>query len=92
MKLISLIEKGTYQNIHSLIIMRGGDIVVEKYFNGYNAGNAHTLQSVSKSFTSALVGIAIEKGYLKSLDQKILSFFPQYKEIKNLNDWKKSLF
>jgi CubicO group peptidase (beta-lactamase class C family) len=89
--LIGLIEKGTYPNIHSLIIMRGGDIVLEKYFNGYNAWDAHPLMSASKSFTSALIGIALEKGCLKSLDQKILSFFPQYKTIENLNGWKKMI-
>ncbi|MCX8581600.1 serine hydrolase [Gilliamella sp. B3482] len=63
--------------IKGIAILRKGGIVFEKYFKGYHAENTHHLTSVTQSVTSALVGIAIDKGYIKSVDQPILDFFPE---------------
>jgi len=91
-ELITLIRDGKkYPDQHSLIIVRNGYLVVEEYFNGFNADRIHMLQSVSKSFTSAVMGMAIEQGYIKSVDEKILDFFPQIKNIDNLDDRKASM-
>jgi len=58
-ELVQLIREGkTFPDLHSLLIVRNGYLVVEEYFDGYHADRIHTLQSVSKSFTSALIGIA----------------------------------
>ena len=76
-ELVSLIREGKkFPRLHSLLIVRNGYLVVEEYFGDYNADKTHTLQSVSKSFTSALVGIAIEQGKFKGVDEKVLDFFP----------------
>ncbi len=42
--------------------------MLEEYFQGWNAERLHTLQSVTKSFTSALIGIAIEQGAIESVE------------------------
>lgn len=89
--LINRIENKTYPEIHSLLIVKNDSLIVEKYFNGSNHHNLHTLQSVSKSFTSAIIGIALEQGVINSLDAKILSYFPQYTSIENMNNWKKEI-
>jgi CubicO group peptidase (beta-lactamase class C family) len=65
--------------------------VVEEYFNNWQADKLHTLQSVTKSFTSALVGIAIARGEFKGVDEKVLDFFPEMKELSNLDERKASL-
>ncbi len=80
-----------YPDLHSLLVIRNGYLVVEEYFDGYDKGDLHMLQSVSKSITSALVGIAFDRGIIENLDQKILSFFPDYKDIENLDDRKKAM-
>jgi CubicO group peptidase (beta-lactamase class C family) len=80
-----------FPRLHSLLIIRHGYLVVEEYFNNWQAGQLHTLQSVSKSFTSALVGIAIARGEFKGVDEKILDFFPDMKEIANLDERKASI-
>jgi len=80
-----------YPNIHALLIVRHGCIVAEEYFNGWRADGLHTLQSVTKSFTSALVGIAIARGEFKGVDEKVLDFFPDMKEIANMDERKESL-
>jgi CubicO group peptidase (beta-lactamase class C family) len=64
--------------INSLIVIRNEKIAIEKYFNGRNVNSHQTIRSVSKSFLSALVGIAVSKGVL-SLDQKMIDLFPEYK-------------
>lgn len=91
-QLVDLIRKGEkYPDLHSLLILRHGKVVVEEYFGGYQVGMRHTLQSVSKSFTSALVGIAIHRKQFKGVEEKILDFFPHMKGIKNLDDRKKAM-
>ncbi len=67
-----------YGNITGVIVQKNGIKVYEKYFNGYTADNAVHVYSVTKSVLSALIGIAIDQGYIGSLDQKVLAFFPDY--------------
>lgn len=88
--LVYAIHKGVYPNIHSLLIARNGKLVYEKYFDGYELiesdpplkhftkDNLHDLRSVSKSFTSACIGIAIAQGKIKTVDQRVFDFFPEY--------------
>ena len=64
--------------INSLIVIRNGKIALEEYFNGRNKESFQTVRSVSKSFLSALVGIAVNKGILQ-LDQKMIDSLPEYK-------------
>jgi len=77
-------------DIHSLLIVRNGYLVTEGYFYPYNKEYRHIINSVTKGITSAAVGLALEDGYIKSLDQKVVDFFPDMK-IENLDDRKKSM-
>lgn len=63
-------------HIYSTLVVRHGYIVFEKYYRG-DADLHYEVASVTKSFTSALIGIALDKGVLRSLDQKVLDFFPE---------------
>jgi CubicO group peptidase (beta-lactamase class C family) len=65
-------------NINGVVIVRRGFIVYEKYFNDFGPGDAHNMASVTKSVVSALVGIAIDAGFIKDVNQKVLDFFPEY--------------
>ncbi len=60
-----------------LLIVKDGQLVAERYFNGSAIDTPGNVQSVTKSFTSAMVGIALERGCLSSLDQKLFDFFPE---------------
>jgi len=80
------------RNIHSLLIVRNGRLVVEEYFDGHGADELHMLQSVSKSFTSALVGIAIDKGKIEGVGERVLNFFPDLEgKIDNLDARKRGM-
>lgn len=91
-ELVRLIREGErFPDLHSLLIVRHGYLVLEEYFGGWERGRLHTLQSVSKSFTSALIGIAIEQGEIEGVDEKILGFFPQVQGIAHLDDRKRAM-
>ncbi|WP_195575145.1 serine hydrolase domain-containing protein [Paenibacillus sp. 1001270B_150601_E10] len=67
-----------YSNTNGIVIVRKGSIVYEQYFNGYSKDDRHHVASVTKSFLSALIGIAIEEGYIKGVEQKVIHLFPEY--------------
>lgn len=67
-----------YSNIVGVVIQKNGVKLYENYFNGYTIDNAVHVYSVTKSVFSALIGIAIDEGDLKSVDQKVLDFFPNH--------------
>ena len=76
--------------IDSLLIVRNGHIVMDAYFAPFAKGQKHNIYSCTKSVMSALIGIAIDKGYIKSVDQPIIDFFPD-KAFANADDLKKSI-
>ena len=91
-ELATVIREGKeFPQLHGLLIVRHGSLVVEEYFNGWRADRLHMLQSVSKSFTSALVGIAISRGEFKGVEEKVLDFFPDMKDIANMDERKASI-
>lgn len=61
--------------MHSVMIVRHGHVVAEGWWTPYDARTPHVLYSLSKSFTSTAVGLAIADGKL-SLDDPVLTFFP----------------
>ncbi len=80
--------------MHSLLIVKDGKLVFEQYFpgekfnlaqytgeTGFDLNDTHNLCSATKSFTSALTGIAIDKGFITSVDKRIFDFFPEYADI-----------
>jgi CubicO group peptidase (beta-lactamase class C family) len=67
-----------YPNIYSILVVRHGAIVYEKYFQGQTKDTYIHVFSVTKSVTSALIGIAIQNGDIKAIDQKISEFLPEY--------------
>lgn len=68
------------ETLYSLLVIKDGYLVAEDYFNEGSVDQKDRLQSVTKSFTSALVGMAIEQDYISGVDQKMLDFFPEIVE------------
>lgn len=77
-------------DLDSLMIVRNGYVVAEVYWHPFSKELRHELHSASKSIISILVGIALDKGFLTSLDQKVLEFFSEV-EIQNLDDNKRAM-
>jgi len=64
------------ETIYSLLVVKNGYLVAEKYFNTGSVDELSRRASVTKSYTSALTGIAIDQGYLSGVDLKMMEFFP----------------
>lgn len=64
--------------INSLLVSQHGELVAENYYGSMSANRGNNIKSASKSLLSVLIGIAIDKGYLESVDQPIGEFFPDY--------------
>ena len=62
--------------VHSIQLVRRGRLVLDAYFYPYNGWTRHDVASVTKSITSTLVGLAIERGHIRDVRQPVLDFFP----------------
>jgi len=92
------IENGKYGEVHSMLIYKNDQLVFEEYFQGHtyqwdaprhygnyviwNRDMLHCIHSDSKSFTSLCIGIAIDKGFIKSVHQSIFDYLPDYNHYK----------
>lgn len=65
-------------------------MIAEEYFNGSSALEVHEMQSVTKSVTSLLMGIAMDQGRFHLTD-KLLGFFPECTDIRNIDDRKRAV-
>ena len=65
-------------NTDGLVIIRKGHIVGEAYFGKFKIDSRHQSFSMAKSFTSTLVGIAIDKGLIKDIDERICRYYPEW--------------
>jgi CubicO group peptidase (beta-lactamase class C family) len=81
-QLFSQLKSGNHK-MHSLIVAKDGRLVIEEYFGDQDADTPHDLRSVTKSITSILMGIAIDQGFVKSLDDPFQSYIPQLVPRKN---------
>jgi CubicO group peptidase (beta-lactamase class C family) len=87
--LMEQILKGRYYDIHDILIVKDGKLVLEEYFrlNGRMYGPAveqayrdrvHILASSTKSVTSLLIGLAIDAGFIESVESPVYGFFPEH--------------
>jgi CubicO group peptidase (beta-lactamase class C family) len=77
-------------NLHGLVVVHQGSIVIEKYYSPYSELSLHESYSITKSVISALVGIAIQQGCLESTEELVLDYFPD-REFLNMSDYKEAL-
>jgi CubicO group peptidase (beta-lactamase class C family) len=86
------ITNGNYTNVHSVLISRNNKLAYEQYWPGedevrmkgkvgvvpHHRDSLHDIRSITKSITSAAIMVAIAQGKIKSVNQRIFEFFPQY--------------
>ncbi|MFC2086330.1 serine hydrolase domain-containing protein [Bacteroidota bacterium] len=93
-KAVGRIQQGKYKEVHSMLIYKDGMLVFEEYFEGHkyqwdapkhhgelvtwNRDMRHHIMSSTKSVTSALIGIAIDKGFIESVHQTIFDYLPEH--------------
>ncbi len=98
-KVLERIKRGKIDEVHSVLILKDGELIVEEYFAGHDynweqpeflgemvswdRNRIHNIMSDTKSVTSALVGIAIDKGYIESEQESIFKYLPDYQQYEN---------
>jgi CubicO group peptidase (beta-lactamase class C family) len=98
LKAVGRIQNGKYGEVHSMLIYKNDKLVFEEYYKGHtyqwdapghygdyvtwNRDMQHCIQSDTKSFTSLCIGIAIEKGFIKNVNQSIFDYLPGYESYK----------
>ena len=83
-------------SVHAVVVAHGGKLVFERYFSGpdeiqsrrvgnvtFDADTLHDMKSVSKSVASLVLGIAIERGLIRSVNEPLLSFFPELSDLRS---------
>ncbi|MCW4043535.1 MAG: beta-lactamase family protein [Candidatus Bathyarchaeota archaeon] len=88
-KMLTTIQEQDY-NIDSVLVIRNGYMVADVYFYPFSEDRRHATHSCTKSVTSALVGVAIGEGYIDSVDQPVIDFFPE-RTAANLDANKKAM-
>jgi CubicO group peptidase (beta-lactamase class C family) len=83
------VSQGAFGDFHSLLLVRHNRLVVEDYFakhgewhgefvNALFRDRCHHLASITKSITSALVGIAIDRGSIQSVQDSVIEYLPDH--------------
>jgi len=75
------IMKEKYPDVHSLLIARNDSLVYEEYFYTFHSAFRQNIQSVTKSFVSALAGIALAKGEIKGVKDPLCRYLSNYQEL-----------
>ncbi len=94
-KVVDSIYQGRYKEVHTILVYKDGKLVFEEYFKGhkFNYDSAdhhgalvtwdrtlpHRVMSVTKSITSACVGIAADNGFIENVNQSIFDYLPEYR-------------
>ena len=97
-KAVDKIRSGKFKEVHSMLIYKDAKLVLEEYFPGHeyqwdapghhaewvtwDRSKQHVIQSVSKSITSACIGIAIDKGFIQGAGQSIFDYLPGHQHLK----------
>ena len=89
--LLSRLRSGSLGAEHAIVIVRKGYVIADEYFAGWTVDSIHTEQSVTKSVTSLVTGIAIARGDLRGVDQPLVDLLSRYEPIANLDDRKRAL-
>jgi CubicO group peptidase (beta-lactamase class C family) len=89
--MVKWLAESELDNVHAVLVVRHGKLVFEQYFTGddehlgskagivtFGPTVRHDERSVSKSVVSLVMGIAIDHGWIKSIDAPVFSFFPEY--------------
>ncbi len=64
-----------FKDVNSVIVVRNGELLIERYYNGASREQTHDPRSVGKTVAATLLGIAISEGYIQSVDQRLGDFY-----------------
>jgi len=87
----SLVTSGKYERITSILIAKNGNVLFEKYYNGKNIESKHNTRSATKTIATLLTGISIDKGFVKSENDKIFKYLQHKIPVNNTDSRKQNI-
>lgn len=72
------VKEQHYRLINSIVIYENDILVFERYYNNYNEFSRHEIMSIWKSIISICIGICLDKGYIKNLDEPIMNYLEEF--------------
>jgi len=89
-KMVKETIKGKFPEVHNILVLKNDKLIFEEYFYGYDADTPHQLRSSSKPLIEGILGIAIDKGFIKDEKEKLIPFFAkEYQNLQNMDERKK---
>jgi CubicO group peptidase (beta-lactamase class C family) len=79
--LMRRILAGGFPNLHSVLVVKDGKLILDEYFYGFHRDKPHRLSSISKVVVAAAVGIALDRGLIKDVHTPLSQFFPEYNDL-----------
>ena len=83
--------KGGKHKLHSVLLVKNNQLILEEYFNGHSVNIQHDLRSTTKSIRSILMGIAIDKGFINDINDPISNYLKNPVPKKNLDRSKQKI-
>ena len=89
-KLFSQLKNGE-SKVHSVLLVKNDQLIIEEYFNGHSENKPHDLRSTTKSIRAILMGIAIDNGFVKDVEDPISKYIISPVPNKNIDERKKKI-
>jgi CubicO group peptidase (beta-lactamase class C family) len=95
-ELSRMLQNGEFKNVHSVLVLKDGEVILEEHASGQASDKMHYLASVTKSITSLLIGIAMDQGYLDGvseggLENTLVELLPGYASLIEADPLKENL-
>lgn len=74
----SYVKQKRYRLINSILLYKDDELVLERYYNKFNENSRNNIKSIWKSILSICVGICLDKGYIKSLDEPVSNYLSEF--------------
>lgn len=74
---LATFDHDQHPDLRGVVVLRNGRVIAERYYNGETANGLHDIRSAGKSVTALLVGIAIDRGKIRSVDDSVATYWPE---------------
>jgi CubicO group peptidase (beta-lactamase class C family) len=79
--LVRRILAGDFPNLHSVLVIKDGKLILDEYFYGFNPEKPHRISSIGKVVTAAEIGIAVDRGLIKDVHTPLCQLLPEYSDV-----------
>jgi CubicO group peptidase (beta-lactamase class C family) len=79
-KIDNYIKQKHYRLVNSVVVYKDNDLIVERYYNNRNETSRNNIKSIWKSIVSICIGICLDKGFIKNLNEPVADYLEEFKQ------------